>query len=292
MTQQLKIILTYGLPASGKTTWAEVYAIEKDYTNICKDDIRLANPTYKEKNVIFERDLKTRESLSSGKSVIWSDTNLNPIHRKMAEEIALEFNALVEVKDFSDVTLEECLKRDIHRGAKAVGDQVIKKMYYEYLFKPEVSIEAPQLDYCYIFDIDGTLAIKSPNRGYFEWNKVGLDSANEELLILLLLISSPNAGKDHPRKIFILSGRDETCRAETEKWLSKYLPNQGLDYTLLMRLKGNTEDDRVIKKKMYENHIKEKYNVLGVFDDRPKVCRMWRQLGLPVFQVGNPDVDF
>jgi hypothetical protein len=29
-----------------------------------------------------------------------------------------------------------------------------------------------------------------------------------------------------------------------------------------------------------------------VIDDRPKVCRMWRSLGLSVFQVGNPDYEF
>ncbi len=130
--KQLKIILTYGLPASGKTTWAEQFARQNNYTNICKDDIRLANPTYNEKKVRDEKDLKTRESLSNGKSVIWSDTNLNPIHKKIAEEIALEFNATVEIKDFSDVPLKECLKRDAHKGTKAVGAKVIKKMYYEY----------------------------------------------------------------------------------------------------------------------------------------------------------------
>jgi predicted kinase len=285
--KQLKIILTYGLPASGKTTWAEQFAIENNYTNICKDDIRLANPTYKEKKVIIERDLKTRESLSSGKSAIWSDTNLNPIHKKMAEEIAKEFNATVEIKDFSDVPLEECLKRDIHRGVKAVGDQVIKKMYYEYLFAPQKPIETPQLDTCYIFDIDGTLAIKSPERGYFEWDKVGLDFPNIPVLTVFFYLA--NAMVLRP-KIFIFSGRDESCREETIKWLGEYINID--DYILLMRPKNNTEDDRIIKEKMYENHIKGKYNVLGIFDDRPKVCRMWRQLGLPVFQVGNPDVDF
>ena len=38
----LKLILTKGLPASGKTTWAKEY-IQKypETANLCKDDLRL-----------------------------------------------------------------------------------------------------------------------------------------------------------------------------------------------------------------------------------------------------------
>lgn len=32
-------------------------------------------------------------------------------------------------------------------------------------------------------------------------------------------------------------------------------------------------------------NIKDKYNVLGIFDDRQQVVDMWRSLGLKCFQV-------
>jgi len=43
---------------------------------------------------------------------------------------------------------------------------------------------------------------------------------------------------------------------------------------------------------LYEKCIKGKFNVNAVFDDRLQVCRMWHELGLPLFRVGDPDADF
>lgn len=35
-------------------------------------------------------------------------------------------------------------------------------------------------------------------------------------------------------------------------------------------------------------HVQGNYQIHAVFDDRPRVCRMWRhELGLLVFQVGD-----
>jgi hypothetical protein len=39
---------------------------------------------------------------------------------------------------------------------------------------------------------------------------------------------------------------------------------------------------------MFEQNVLGKYRVIGIFDDRPQVIRMWRyELGLPVFDVGD-----
>ncbi len=53
----------------------------------------------------------------------------------------------------------------------------------------------------------------------------------------------------------------------------------------LMREAGNTENDAIIKRRMFDEHIRANYNVLGVFDDRDRVVEMWRSLGLTCFQV-------
>lgn len=127
----------------------------------------------------------------------------------------------------------------------------------------------------YIFDIDGTLAIRG-DRSPFNWSKVGLDTVNEPVRKVLDRLEI-----DFP--IIILSGRDEVCREETEKWLR----DNSIKYDELhMRPKNNNEKDSIIKRRIYDD-IKNRYNILGVFDDRNQVVEMWRSLGLTCFQVAE-----
>ncbi len=59
---------------------------------------------------------------------------------------------------------------------------------------------------------------------------------------------------------------------------------------LYMRANKDQRSDFIVKKELYDAHIKGKYNVVAVFDDRPSVCNgLWRPLGLPLFQVGDGD---
>lgn len=128
---------------------------------------------------------------------------------------------------------------------------------------------------CYIFDIDGTLAHMQNHRGPFEWDKVHLDEVDDLMLALLNQLRRGN-------KIIIISGRDECCRELTFKWLN----NNNIIYDLLfMRSANDNRKDSIIKEEIYNKHIKDKYNVLGIFDDRQQVVDMWRSLGLKCFQV-------
>ena len=56
-----------------------------------------------------------------------------------------------------------------------------------------------------------------------------------------------------------------------------------------MRPEGNNEKDSIIKKRIYEDHIKGKFNVEFVLDDRNQVVEMWRELGLTCLQVAEGD---
>lgn len=281
-----KLTLTLGLPSSGKSTWAkeEIKNSKGGTVGITKDDLRLmfCDTKKREKLVLITRDGLTHSYLKEGLNVIWHDTNFNPIHVARAKEIAKEHNSTVTIKIF-DTSVEECIKRDLARP-NSVGEKVIRDMYNTYLApKPEVIEYNPELPDCYIFDIDGTLALKSPERGYFDWDKVGLDLPNMPVINIYNSLCG-----DTP--IFIFSGRDDVCYYETDLWLH----HQGIDnrVDLLLRPKGNQEDDTIIKKRMYEENIKGKYNVLGIFDDRPKVVRMWQSLGLPVFAIGDQTKEF
>lgn len=132
---------------------------------------------------------------------------------------------------------------------------------------------------CYIFDLDGTLA--KMNRSPYDWNAVDTDLPNEPVVKLYKLLLAQETFD-----IIVVSGRDSVCRVKTEAWLAKYC---GRPDALFMRPQGDNRDDRIVKQEIYEREIKDKYRVLGIFDDRSKVVRFWRSLGLPCFQVAEGD---
>ncbi len=127
-----------------------------------------------------------------------------------------------------------------------------------------------------ICDIDGTLALMK-NRSPFDWKKVGEDELNVPVAKII-----SNFWED--TTVILLSGRDGSCREETIEWLEKNPVNWN---HLYMREAGNNEKDTIIKKRLYDEHVKDKYNVLCVFDDRPCMVRMWRDMGLFCFDCGN-----
>jgi T4 RnlA family RNA ligase len=280
----LKLIVTQGLPASGKTTWAREYIQKNPETaNLCKDDLRsqLSGTGRREKRIVKVRDLLTEYYFEQGYSVIWSDTNLNPVHINRARELAGKYQAKVIVQDFTHVPLAECIKRDLIRP-NSVGQETIEQMYYDYLAQPDPApVIDPDLQDCYLVDIDGTLAINN-TRNPFEWHRVDEDDLNPAVATLV-----EKLGRD--TKIVLLSGRSSVCRDLTIAWLKKHRIEH---HDLFMRSADDSRADDILKSELYYLHVRGKYNVLGVIDDRPKVCRMWRNLGLNVFQVGNPDYEF
>ena len=123
MTQE--IVLTIGLPGSGKTTWADEW-IEKnpDYMNINRDDLRLMLQGRKR----YAKFTKARETIvtetarsmavfaiNNGKSVIVSDTNLSTKRNKEWKQIADDLKVDYREELFTDVPLGELLRRDARR---------------------------------------------------------------------------------------------------------------------------------------------------------------------------------
>lgn len=139
----------------------------------------------------------------------------------------------------------------------------------------------PKSEYVVICDIDGTLA-KMNGRSPYDWMRVKEDKVNEPVKYLLNALG-------FKFEIILFSGRDEVCRKLTEEWLI----DNAILYSgkLYMRPKGNNQDDRIVKRAMYEEHIvKTGKKVIFVLDDRNKVVDMWRKdLGLACFQVDYGD---
>lgn len=275
---------SYGLPASGKTTWArELVRTNTSIVRANLDDIRLLldGPQAKfskarEKKAVLVQNAMIEAALLAGHDVVCDDTNLNPAAQQRLATIAARGGAATIVrKDFSDVPPWVCVERDFSRERR-VGAKVIWDMWERYL-KPEHPGDSG-LPHAVLFDLDGTLALHDNRRGPFEWHRVGEDDINPLVVKLAELFAL-----DHT--ILVVSGRDAVCRSETIKWLNDN--NIHFD-ALYMRPEGDTRKDYVVKLEILEE-IKTKYFPALCVDDRQQVVDAYRSVGLPVWQVARGD---
>jgi len=282
-----QIYILKGLPASGKSTWAKTKISENPgmFKRVNKDELRAMLDGGRwsfdnEKYLVNLRDHIIIEALKSGKHVIVDDTNLHDKHETRIRQIVKEnkIEAQFNIK-FFDASVEECIKRDLKRP-NSVGFKVITDMYNQFL-KPKQEIYTPLegARVAIIVDIDGTLA-KMDGRGPFDWDRVGEDKVNEPIKGIV------NTYYNKSIDIIIMTGRDGVCEQKTKNWLKE----NGISWDkFLIRPKDNTEKDTIIKKRMFDEYIRDKYNILFVLDDRNVVVEMWRSLGLTCLQVAYGD---
>lgn len=280
--------MTIGLPGSGKTTWAKDYQRKNPNTVLVnKDELRAMlhqsiHSHGREDFVLKIRDHIIREALSAGHDIIVHDTNFADKHQTWLEQMAKAYKAEFVVQYFTDVSLDECIKRDQKRP-NYVGEKVIRKMYNDYLApKVPVITHDPALPDAILCDLDGTLAL-FPGRNPYERDFIN-DIVNPAVKKVLDFWGS--AADDATQLIFV-SGRKGKFLAETEKWLKKNdITYQGI---FMPRADDDNRKDVIIKQEIYEGNIKGKYNVLFVLDDRNQVVDFWRSQGLTCFQVAPGD---
>ncbi len=289
---------TIGLPASGKDYWCR-QEMEKHpgvYKRVNKDDLRTLLDLGKwsgtnEKFILKARDNLIKLALSEGFSVICTDTNLHQKHIDRLKEIADTGENIVEFKiqDFRDVPLATCLERDYLRTEGRVGSKVIMSMFNQFLKPQPPKIEHdPKLPNAVICDLDGTLALfgdKNPYDRDFE-----NDSLNQPVATVLWNVHQTGLGA----KIIFVSGRKNKFLEQTKKFLLKNGFSEIIYEALYMpRADDDNRKDTVIKKEIYEEHLKGKYNILFVIDDRPQIVKFWREeIGLFVFDVNQSGIDF
>lgn len=301
--KNLKIKILIGIPASGKTTWSKDFLRKNwDWVRICRDDYRymLRNEPFctpKIESMITEMVKKdTFLALSKKLNVVLDATHVKITYINDIID-TFKYYADIDYQIF-DISLSKAIERDENRDEK-VGNSVIKRMYKNYKdlidsfhFQPVVKQHKPHikpnfgdlsLPQAIIVDLDGTLAHMNYKRGPFDWHKVDMDDVNE------IVKEQINFHHRKGRNIIILTGRDGAALDKTKEWLAFYeIPHS----MILTREKNDNRKDTIVKKELYDNNIKGKYNVLCVYDDRLQVLDMWNKEGLFTFNVNQGNIPF
>ncbi|MGK5742505.1 AAA family ATPase [Micromonospora sp. URMC 103] len=295
-----RLIATRGLPASGKTTFART--LQPSVVRVNRDDIRRMLhgerlfTQWAEAQVTTAQRAQVEALLRARADVCVDDTNLRSRTLRDWAELAARHGAEFEVHDFTDVPLDECLRRDAERPeADRVGEAAIRRLHERYLEGRTLPLPVPQArtgrparvqapsggpPEIVLVDIDGTVAL-NVSRSPYDMTRVGEDRPNEAVIAAVRAMHA--AGYD----VVFCSGRDASARADTVAWLERHVrvPYRALH----LRAVGDSRKDSVVKREIYEREIRDRYRVVGVFDDRMQVVRMWRSLGLTVFQVAEGD---
>lgn len=297
MSQEL--ILARGLPASGKTTFAQKWQSESPHrTRVSRDDLRMKlfgewyfseDRALKEKKVTEFQHAITKRALSLGHSVIVDDTNLNPKVFRTFEMIASQFSIKISNVDFP-VSVEESIARQIGRD-KPVPKEAIKMMATKYLgpnnefhlfpgsYPVKPLIHPDSREATIAFDADGTLVdvsdivslVKGKYKDFDLFHRKSLWSPpNQEVLELAY------EAQDRGFKVIVVTAREERYRDVTQAWMDKF--NVPYD-NIFMRQSNDRRPDYVVKNEMFA-HINGLYDIVHFVDDRKDIANVWKENGV------------
>ena len=146
-----RLLITRGLPASGKTTFART--LQPGVARVNRDDLRLMLHGRRlfteaaEGQVTRVQRASVEALLAQRADVIVDDTNLRTSTVREWALLAARLRATFEVHDFTEVPLDECLRRDAARppGVR-VGERTIRRMHDRYLAGRDLPLPVPHVD--------------------------------------------------------------------------------------------------------------------------------------------------
>lgn len=299
---------------------------EKDLSNYWKHDM----DKFLEEEVTKIEHHDFAEALAAGDYIIIDNTNLRKQYIQQYISIMIDFGLTsddVEVIRF-DIDPEEAYKRVQLRDDIPMAKEVIYKQYDLYTspwnleqlwekvalnhterawyfppfyvepYKPNKNL--PQAILC---DLDGTLSHRSvlqfphPHmRSYYDTKEYDTDYADR---FIKTILASFMKDKSAPHIIFVTGRKSETL-TDTLKFLRNTFPefSLGVDYDLYSRDEnidyhdGKHDPDDRVKYRLFNKYIRDKYDVLGVFDDRKRVVALWQALGIRTADMGLLNEEF
>lgn len=295
-----KMILTRGIPASGKSDWAKAWvsAAPDSRVRVNRDNLRwtlgikTGVGTYEQEQEVthWQNEMIVR-ALKRDKDVVVDNTNLRAKNVKELLKIAKAHGAEVEFKDFH-ISRSEAILRDAARD-RHVGFEVINNMWDRFLPKgvlPPIPVleEGEAFDFkpyvpgpirAMSFDVDGTLA-QMVGRGPYDTSLYHTDDIDPYVREVLWLAAKAGYA------IIILSGRSEDFKEVLLDWL---MTHEIYPDAVFMRKSGDQRNDAIVKSELVDEHISGVYDVRMHFDDRNRVVDALRAKGIKVAQVQPGD---
>lgn len=303
--KKLRVLIS--LPAGGKTTYAmKLLKEEENWFRVSRDDIRInmfgvEHPERFEGFISKIQNKLILDALKAGYNVVVDNCNIRQSYRNEFYEFAKNVGDVLYEEVVFNTPLAECIARNAVRS-RHVPEEIIEKFYKSgrqvlsekyvpvsmYFPIPEknILIQNQTLPKAIICDLDGTLALPNGRNPYDA-------STCEQDLPNIPVLETIKMFKDFGQhEIIFCSGREDKFMKKTENFIQEHFVNMGLDhrsYYLFMRKTGDQRKDHIIKKEIFDNNIRNKFNILFVLDDRNSVVKGWRDIGLTCYQVQDGD---
>ena len=296
-----QIILTRGIPGSGKSTWAKAWVAESPETRIRLnwDDMRnMMGPYWVPSREPINKAMmwcavNTAAYCDKPYDIVIDNMNLNPKGWKEVEEWIETYNAshhakslnlcyVLYFKDFF-IPVDECIRRDAMRS-NPIGEKTIKEIWRKYKhFIQTTSVtnyvenllpKDPSKPDCVVIDMDSTMCFNTNGRPWYGKGSTEAmidDIPNEGVVNLIKAQNYP---------VVVCTGRNQDQLGVTEQWLNKH----GI-YPEMMFFRANNDFRTGVEvKSELMDEILKIYNVVAVFEDCEPIVTKFREMGLTVLQ--------
>lgn len=295
------LVIYRGLPGSGKTTKALEFSGAYGGRLAGRDHFRKllgfsgVGTGKQEQEVTELQERVILSGLRAGQDVHVDDMNLRDKYVKRLIALAHSVDAGYWVHDLTDVDLNTCLARNAGRVAQVPSD-VIRDLHARFIkdkgyplpvpsdpfydlqrVAPELYVPDPTKPAVALVDLDGTVALHEGIRGHHDYDKVSMDLPNPAVIKIVRSLGYTNV-----RPLFV-SGRPDSCEYHTRLWIQRHVGLGGV--RLFMRKTGDHRPDYIVKLEIFNEQIRNNFDVKFCLDDRDQVVRMYRELGLTVLQV-------
>jgi len=140
-----------------------------------------------------------------------------------------------------------------------------------------------------IVDLDGTLFNVDHRVHYMKQKPKDYESFEDEIVNDDLNMWCCNLVKLYDKAgyhIIIITGRHARAKEDTQNMLERY--NVPYD-KLYLREDPDKRPDEIVKREIYNNYLAHRYDVEFVVEDRTRVVKMWREIGLTCLQCAEGD---